>query len=58
MLKDTEIEKYFKIPVQSLQNFKKTDRDNWRKIVYEFLKIQDKERVEMFLKLIEIDEKK
>ena len=39
MLKDTEISNKFKVPVRTLQDWKKSDNDNWRKKLYNYLKV-------------------
>ena len=40
-----EIEEVFGIPYRTLQEFKSKDNSNWRKILFEFLKIQDIEKI-------------
>lgn len=40
-MKDTEIKQYFGVPISTLQDWKKSDPDNWRNKVYKLLKKQE-----------------
>ena len=40
-----EIEEVFGIPYRTLQEFKTKDNSNWRKILFEYLKVQDIEKI-------------
>ena len=42
---DTDIKKVFSIPTRTLQDWKKRDKDNWRHILYGYLKSRDKQAV-------------
>lgn len=39
-MKDIEIKKEYNIPLSTLQDWKKADKDNWRKKVYDLLQSQ------------------
>lgn len=39
-MKDIEINRKFGIPISTIQDWKNTDKDNWRFKLYTFLKIQ------------------
>jgi hypothetical protein len=57
-VKDTDLKELLGIPIQSLQNFKKREKDDWRYKVYHFLKSQPRENIENFLKLHGLDKSK
>ena len=37
-MKDTEISRKFGLPISTIQDWKKTDKDNWRYKIYHYLK--------------------
>jgi len=57
MLKDTEVKKYFGVPVTTMRDWKKKDKNDWRYRVAMFLKNQDHKKVEAFLKVFELENK-
>lgn len=48
MIKDTKIKELFGVPISTLQDMKKSDKDNWRYKVYTFLKSQTEEDIAKF----------
>lgn len=49
---DTELSKLINIPVRTIQDFKKNDKDNWRHIVYQLLSSMTKEQLEERMKAL------
>ena len=56
MLNDMNIMRLFGVPNTTMRDWKKKDKSDWRYKVAMFLKSQDKERVEAFLKAYELEE--
>jgi len=52
MMNDKEITELFGIPKATLDTWKKTEKDNWRFNVYNFLKNQDKVMTKFKMDLI------
>lgn len=55
MLKDTEIQELFGLPVTTLRDMKKKSEDNWRYKVYNYLKIQNRDTVMNTFEVLNID---
>ena len=53
-MKDTELIKILNIPSSTISDWKKTDEDNWRKIIYELLKSYPKEELEKRIEAIKL----
>lgn len=53
-MKDTELIKILNIPSSTISDWKKTDEDNWRKIIYELLKSYPKEELEKRVEAIKL----
>jgi hypothetical protein len=56
MLNDMDVMRLFGVPNTTMRDWKKKDKGDWRYKVAMFLKSQDKERVEAFLKAYELEE--
>ena len=55
MIKDTQITGFFGVPRSTIQDMKKTDKDNWRFKVYTFLKQQNEETIKKFFEDLKSD---
>jgi len=45
MLKDIEISRLFSVPVSTLQDWKKSNKDKWRYRIYTYLKLQNSDEI-------------
>ena len=53
-MKDTEISKIINIPITTLRDWKKTEEDNYRKIIYDLLKSFPQEELEKRIEAIKL----
>lgn len=53
-MKDTELSKLINIPITTIRDWKKTDNDNYRKLIYELLKGYNKEELEKRIDAIKL----
>jgi hypothetical protein len=58
MLSDMDIKRLFGIPNTTMRDWKKKDKSDWRYKVAMFLKSQEKDKVEAFLKSFDLLPKK
>jgi uncharacterized protein YjcR len=54
VMKDTELNKILGISVQTLQDWKKRDPDNYRRLIYELLSSYSKEELEKRVEAIKL----